>query len=1272
MLRGTESPFASLEVEFRLDLSGLQLILGIFTLDLGRLVFIYSVILSTESTLDLSDLLRTLFCTLHSTAEALNPQLWTIEKTTIILPTTIESANMSLFIRDNNRPNLPVGYPDIPEEVSPRDLVAIIDIESSEAIEINQNSLFKIKEFRIESNDADLRGARIFLHHLAARSTYSFGAPNKGEDYDVYVPIKLSTKKLFELEFDGTAKMWRINATAKTIITADGVRIQKSQGPSRKTKDVIALPHSMLLDASKCITVTFDDRKRQIKLKLWLARPNDLLKAHESLRNKARSQRVQGVADRSRPLDINPSLSLLSRPHAALIAGTASSSGNAADELYIWNHSEAPVSNKSYRLTHRFTGEVKTAKIFQQHDAVENRDLEFLIFSKESVCSSLVRYKQTILVEGVPAVITDTHDSMTPFAAIEATLSEMHPGLRCKLASEMIRPLFSAIDWLHFHKVYHGSLTPASVLLQIVDDKIVKLLLVDYSGVYLTDAGDSMSEKVIHSEGVQAMDIIATCSNIWNLRKIPLPEQESQAAMRARTEQAEHYYEIIQRGAADLSHRKPDFFRDRAEPKLREMSARQERNWARARLNQIENTELMKIGSLPRGKLEKIENEWKQSSAGKTSRKVYPMILTLGHLWLDELIDGIYSSSMFNRFPTPSTICTKLKSFEGEDPKPWQTFQIQQSHIFRVNVGRIQHNFVQIESRQLADYLAVCCEMYPDLRQIILGEYNQIIVPNGDMFHPEYVQVFHESLVERSREISMAGQLTNNLLPSNMEVVLKTLAAIDKEGPCVIDGSCEISYHRPSQMFNITQLHRFVTLNRLVAGVNEASIRCDNFVEVRGQPTLEGNYVPIQMLDVFCRAFDLTITQQPDGRYGSAMHDPSDFSNNSNRIVLAREGLVGYASASRVFGQVTHCPRDEEEFAKYPHINTFLPTMFGDWKVLPKAPNDGRHVYFRPTHWAKYMTADEVETQGENGENLPLVLGVRDPASQCHLAQALHDRRKIIAEAKTPFKPPVSDTDPDGTVAQLQRRSDETRNRGILIHQWNSEANIRRVPPMALDRQLDNLPPVLHDKAVPPLLKSLMKKQFEDGHPDDVSVDSDIRRELAIVDAHHRAEPTELATATVDRNPPSSTVLGRDGAERADGSLPFDIPYDETSVYSRTRSLPLPIRTMDNRSFNSYSSSNSFSPFSGFSLQGAPPRVSKSRKGSNRLTTSFSGGQLNSRPLGITIREHQRARMTPFELENLYKEERRRQVALERVDEADEDMPDTDGPSVVHLPESIG
>jgi hypothetical protein len=97
-------------------------------------------------------------------------------------------------------------------------------------------------------------------------------------------------------------------------------------------------------------------------------------------------------------------------------------------------------------------------------------------------------------------------------------------------------------------------------------------------------------------------------------------------------------------------------------------------------------------------------------------------------------------------------------------------------------------------------------------------------------------------------------------------------------------------------MFNVTQMHRFATINRLHAGLSDPRIRCDNFVEVRGQPNLEGNFRPLPMLPLFAEAFGLAIFQQPETRQHAFMYDPSDFSRNSGRIVLAHEHLIAYAS----------------------------------------------------------------------------------------------------------------------------------------------------------------------------------------------------------------------------------------------------------------------------------------------------------------------------------------------------------------------------------------
>lgn len=205
-------------------------------------------------------------------------------------------------------------------------------------------------------------------------------------------------------------------------------------------------------------------------------------------------------------------------------------------------------------------------------------------------------------------------------------------------------------------------------------------------------------------------------------------------------------------GAADWSHRNPELFQDKIEPELREEMARLERDWAKARLAQIANIKLLHIGSMPRVRLDKIKSHWENYTAGKTAPKGFPMILTLGHSWLDELIDGLYSTSRFYQFPSPSTICSKLLSLEGEGPKPWQTFRVQQSHIVEIHLveKEKEQSAILIGSRQLANYLAICCEVYSVLQDIILAEYEQNIVPNGDMVSPGHVEAFLKALVERT------------------------------------------------------------------------------------------------------------------------------------------------------------------------------------------------------------------------------------------------------------------------------------------------------------------------------------------------------------------------------------------------------------------------------------------------------------------------------------------------------------------------------------------
>ncbi|CAN9398102.1 unnamed protein product [Alternaria alternata] len=130
------------------------------------------------------------------------------------------------------------------------------------------------------------------------------------------------------------------------------------------------------------------------------------------------------------------------------------------------------ISTNTYRVLERFTGNIETAKFFHHNDNGQDlRDAEFLKLAKDKVDASLVRYLQSVEINHIPAVITETHEGFEPYAALEKNIKEQHPRLRFAIASRLLRRLTSALTFLHFHKIVHGNVTKESALLRLLDFK---------------------------------------------------------------------------------------------------------------------------------------------------------------------------------------------------------------------------------------------------------------------------------------------------------------------------------------------------------------------------------------------------------------------------------------------------------------------------------------------------------------------------------------------------------------------------------------------------------------------------------------------------------------------------------------------------------------------------------------------------------------------------------------------------------------------------------
>jgi hypothetical protein len=161
---------------------------------------------------------------------------------------------------------------------------------------------------------------------------------------------------------------------------------------------------------------------------------------------------------------------------------------------------------------------------------------------------------------------------------------------------------------------------------------------------------------------------------------------------------------------------------------------------------QILNTRLLEVGPVTRAGLQKIEDGWNQSQSKKTVAQDNAMILTLGHAYLDDLVNAVCSAKVYPQLPLPHEICTKLRTLEGEDHEHWRTLRVEQLHEFTVRSIGKKSQVIQIESRSLADYLAACIDVFPSIRNAVLKGYEQELVSEDAWLLPESVEAFHEQL----------------------------------------------------------------------------------------------------------------------------------------------------------------------------------------------------------------------------------------------------------------------------------------------------------------------------------------------------------------------------------------------------------------------------------------------------------------------------------------------------------------------------------------------
>lgn len=382
------------------------------------------------------------------------------------------------------------------------------------------------------------------------------------------------------------------------------------------------------------------------------------------------------------------------------------------------------------------------------------------------------------------------------------------------------------------------------------------------------------------------------------------------------------------------------------------------------------------------------------------------LIPSLGHGWLDSLANKLFHKRWD---ATPREVCMKFKEFGGDLEEPWQTFEVKKTADFVLQDAEYEEQSVLV-------WLASCCEIYSDWRTAIERQFERHVVSQAG-------SIFRQHIRNLANALAIQGRL-----PPAMETTLKELTKQSKSNSLQVEETHHVWYHIPSRMFNLTQLQRIASPDRFVTAINEDGLRCENFVEVRGEPKIQGCYAQLSILSDFRNQLGLTLPQLPDLTPTFPTFDPSDFSQASQaRILLARTGMLGFGSITRYGDQCDFLiPKRSAvvdfKASKQQFISpiAYIPTNFGDMKVLPKLP-DGVRIHACPEHWSKFKSAEEIEAsadlqtrkilrargplgrgrgKGPTDSTIPVAMEI----TESPFTQILKHRENVRAEARLPTK----------------------------------------------------------------------------------------------------------------------------------------------------------------------------------------------------------------------------------------------------------------------------
>jgi hypothetical protein len=796
----------------------------------------------------------------------------------------------------------PQGHPAIPIGVSADDIVAIVTVHDPRATAANQHTVCQKSQSRTSQDNGAWysESCNTFLHFVQDQPCYTIGrSDSKGLRRDVYLGRRSVGIHQFSLIPIWESDCWRLQSATETIATVNGVRIQDITSRTRKLRD--RLPHAIHLrqDVVNRANINGLDVDIWILKTVWEVYHTQVFLPQEL------SAELQDVARRPEQW---------------------------ARDRYI---TKERVSANSRRVLERFTGKIATAKFFpDQQRGRELRDEEFVKFGKEKTDASLVRYQQLVDIGQIPGVITDTHEGYASYAALEAGIKRQHPDIRFLGASKLLRRLMSALAFLHFHGIIHGNVSKESVLLRIKDLKLDSVLLVDYSATTSFAVSTTVPFQEMVEDGRAVMELVEGTCDIWQLRKAATKDAMNEEFMAKKTEEARKEFEMVQLVVADYLEQKGGSREFEKGKKLLRLLDHKDNMWHRAQNDQVHNATRREIGLCHRHNIEEMEQDWSKSHAPFPPGEEKYVLMTLGNSWLDGKVSLFYHKRWET---TPHEVCAKIREVAGDNEEPWQTVDIKRNVTFTQD----QAGFEQC---CILHWLAGCCEAYPQWRKALETECAHQIRPrNGTIAHGD---------IRRLRN----ALRTRGSLPAVMQATFEYLCSNDiKTRPATqIQETHEVWYHVPSRMFNVTQVHRLAALERFTNCVVQGELRCDHYVEVRGEPKLEGLYATLSLLAAFRMQLGFTI-EIPNHTRGFPTYDPADFSQVVNHVVLAHTGLVPWASVTRHGKQFNfNAPRYVSDFE--PHY-TFLPTYFGSMKVLPRL-EPGKDEYVRADHWSKFQTAE--------------------------------------------------------------------------------------------------------------------------------------------------------------------------------------------------------------------------------------------------------------------------------------------------------------------------